>query len=466
MAEFSPSGVQITKAIITTHDRTVLKDISINFIYSFSINQSMNDVAWQGELSVLDGANLLEGFPLRGEERLELWIKSFDLGTEVKIKARIYRIGSIQPSSDSKKVIYKMHFCSEASFNASVRKITLPFRAPISTIAKTIFQLYFAPTGQSDYLDPKDNTRTLPMASVRIPLLEGDEPTGRNFVVQPTQGIARVIIPDLSPTDAMHFLCARGYNADSPSQTFRFFETLENYYFCTDEFFLKGIRSVPTLYYAPEAPLTPENAESQIGRIEELTVLSKGIDVGVDVNSGSYRNEVVEVDLVRREFNISQFSFDDARYVDMNGTPRDIADNPHTEQFRKDIFTKENARRFMVFKNYQKPGDLPSNLHQEKHYADIVHNRVSYFHHLNNTSLGVTLKGRLDLRPGQVINLDMKTLNDNGVAVNDSLGGKYLIQTTSHHMKDDVLSTGLKLVKFDWSSGNTPVTTEEIPEDT
>ena len=469
MSEFSPSEVEVTKAIITSYDDSKTADITGNFITSFEIDQSMSAVAWTGSMNIADASNILEGFPLRAEEKLELWIKGYDLDTEYKLKCRIHKIGNISPSSNSNMVTYTIHFISETSFNASLKKVLAPYVGPISTLARTIFEDKFAPLGAADFLDAEDRSKTLPLAAERRPLNTNE--FERNFIIQPTVGITKVIIPDLSPTETMFFLAARGFNPDSPSQTFRFFETLQNYYFCTDEYFLKGLtdRKVKNLFYAPVADLTPENAQAQIERIESLSIASKGVDTGMDINSGSYRNEVVEIDLLRREFNISQFNFDDAKYIDMNGTTRDITANPHTEQFRKDVFTKENAKRFMLFKTYQNPGDLPSSLHSNKHIPEIVHNRVSYFHHLNNTALIAGMKGRLDLKPGMVVNVDIKNLSqaEQGDAqANVSLGGRYLIQATKHSVEGRTLNTILRLVKFDWSSGTDGREDQPIPEGT
>ena len=467
MSEFSPSEFRITRAAITNYNGSKTEDLSGNFITRFSIDQAMDKVSWSGSLSIADATGFMEKFPLRAEEKLELWIKALDKGTTYKLLCRVHSITNIQPSSNSNMVTYDMNFVSETTFNASLKKITAPFRSSISGTAKAVFQLYFAPMGEGNSLDPEDKSRVLPLATQRFPINTKEE--NRHAFFQPTVGVTKVIIPDLSPTEAMYFLAARAYNPDSPSQTFRFFETLENFYFCTDEYFLKGLKdnNVEKFFYAPKADLTPENALSQVSRIESLQVISKGLHTSDDIYNGAYRNEVVEVDLVRRNLTINKFNFDNAKYVDMEGKPKDLASNPHTEQFRQDIFTQENARRFMLFKTYQRPGDIPSSLHANKHIPEIVHNRVSYFHHLNATVLAASLKGRMDLRPGQVINLDIKDLSqaeDGNVEINQSLAGRYLIQATNHSGEGSTLSTSLRLVKFGWSSGTEGSEDQAIPE--
>jgi hypothetical protein len=461
MADFNPSSVEIIKAEIISYDNNTRRDISTNYIYSFDITQSMDAVAYSGSISVLDTSNLLEGMPIRGEESLNFWIVGKDKETEIKIAAIIHKVDGITPLANSGGMTYKIHFVSKQSFKASTKKVLTSFRSTSSEIARDIFIENFAKLGTVSYKDPDNERLILPyQTQIRAIIKEGDrknEPD-RNFIIQHTNNQARVVIPDLSPTEAMFFAASRAYNPDTPSQTFRFFETLENYYFCTDEYFIRKANNttgkILELFFAPVTDLDAKNAEAQINRIEELHILSKGIDTSSDLFSGAYTNEVTELDFVKKRVDVKTFNYNDSKYIDMSGITRSVEDNPHTEKFRNDTFTKKNARKFMIFKNFTSPGDLPSALLPDQHLADIAHNRVSYYHHLNNTSLVALMKGRLDIRPGMIANLSIKKLNSvsNNVEANDSLSGRYLVQKTVHSMDDQgTLNTTLKLAKFDWS---------------
>lgn len=454
MSEFNPSVCEIQKAEIVSYNNTTKRDITSNFISRFEITQSMDAVAYSGFLFVVDNIGILDGLPIRGEETLNLWLKGMDLGTEVRISAMIHRVSDITPSQSSNGATYKLHFVSKTTFNSTTKRITAAYSDTVATMAYKMFKAYYAKLGSSDNRQVNNDSKFLPFGTVRHSLIE--EPR-RQFFIQPTNKSADIIIPRLTPSEAMFFVAARGFNSETPSQTFRFFETLENYYFCTDEYFLKSITAddVVSMYYAPVASYDALNAAGQLNRIESLHVLSKGIDTSTDIFSGSYRNEVVEIDLIRRRLDISKFNYDDAQYIDMTGTVKSIDKNPHTEKFRNDTFTENNARRFMIFRNYTRPGDItPNILRADENLAEIVHNRVSYYHHLNNTSVMAGLKGRLDIRPGMIVNLDIKTLDGvrSSVGINQTLSGRYLVQSTVHSRDDEgTLNTMLKMAKFDWS---------------
>jgi hypothetical protein len=454
MSDFNPSVCEIQKAEIISYNNTTKRDITSNFIGRFEIIQSMDAVAYSGWLFVVDTIGILDGFPIRGEETLELWLKGMDLGTEVRISARIHRVSDITPTQSSNGVTYKLHFVSKTTFNSTTKRITEAHVDTISTMAYKMFDSYYAKLGLGTSKRDNDDKKFLPFDSSRHTII--DEPT-RQFIIQPTVQSTNLIIPRLTPSEAMFFVAARAYNPETPSQTFRFFETLENYYFCTDEYFLKGItaENVVPMYYAPIVSYDAVNAAGQLNRIESLHVLSKGIDTSTDLFSGSYRNEVVEIDLIRRRLDISKFNYDDARYIDMTGTTKSISNNPHTEQFRKDTFTENNARRFMIFRNYTRQGDMASTLKADEKLAEIVHNRVSYYHHLNNTSVMAGLKGRLDIRPGMIVDLQIKNLDGVSatIGINQTMSGRYLVQSTTHSRDDEgTLNTMLKMAKFDWSA--------------
>jgi hypothetical protein len=455
MADHNPSAYEISKCIITSYDGSSSRDITSNFVGGFEISQSMFSTSYSGVLSILDGAGVLDGLPIRGEETLELDITTFDQGEyTVKLIAHVWKISNIVPSTGSDAMTYNLHFMSRASFFAATNtNITEGFKTSISFCAQKVFDKYFGKlSSDKDYFIEGTN-RIRPYQTARISL-EQDE--GRSFVVQPTVGITTILMPDISGQEAMYMLASRAYNPDTPSLSYRFFETFENFYFCTDEYFIKDVRDDETqkLFYAPVVDYDGP-AEGNTQRIESLEIVSKGIDTVTDIYSGSYRSKVTEIDFVRGAVNYRNFNYDNTRYIDMSGTPRDLNFNPHTERFRQDMFREDNAKQFTVFRDHLRNGDTVSSLRNEQHLSEIIQNRTSYYYHLNNTSLGASLMGRLDLRPGQIVELDLLSLSglDQGQGLNKTMSGRYLIQTVSHSSNGEgSLVTQLRMAKFDWSA--------------
>lgn len=476
MEDFNPGTVEVTRAELISYDGNTRRDISSNYIYGFEIEQSMDTVAYSGSINVLDTSNVLEGMPIRGEETLNLTLLGMDLNTEVYIAARVHRVSDIMPRPSTNGVTYTIHFVSKNSFKSSTKNVLEAFNSTPSTMAEKIFKKGYSDLRLPDFGDPLLEKTSLPYESKVFDLIKdgksSDDPD-RSFFVQPTKNPSQVVIPDLSPSEAMYFVASRAYNPSTSSQTFRFFETIECYYFCTDEFFIKRANNLNAaskdnlvkLFYAPVVDLDASNIEAQFNRVEDLQVMSKGINTSTDIASGAYTNKVIQVDLLKKRITHSKFDFENSSYIDMSGKPRDTEFNPHTEKFRKDTFTEENARTFMVFKDYSDLGDGPSALKNDQMFADIIHNRLSYYHHLHNTSVMAQLKGRLDLRPGQIIELEIKALDgvDDNITINNTLAGRYLIKSTKHSMKEGVLNTIINIVKFD-HSGQTELTVNETAD--
>ena len=457
--DIAPSHADVTKAELYTYDGSAMWDYTAK-ITEFTIQQSMNSLRYDGSLVCLDTEGLLETIPLRGEETMKLTIKGHDLGTELNLDVRIYKISNIIPTEANDGALYTLHFMSKAAWNANKSVMVTSYKDDAAIIAKEIFDEYIAELkNEPESGHPKggSSNRTLPFSTRRYKFKEDES---RQFYIQPSSNSIKLTIPRLTPPSALHFVATKAYSSPSPSCTYRFFETLENYYFATDEFFISDVKNdeIVNLFYAPTASNTQEDATAQVNRIDNLKILSNGTDTISDINSGGYRNKIHEIDLVRKTVNLKQpieFNYDDSKYIDMWGTARKSTDNPHTEQFRNDTFDLDNAKSFIVFKDYQSNGDLSSNLQSDRFLPQIIGNRVAYSHHLNSIVVSASLKGRIDLRPGQVANLDIKTLSGHD-GLNPIFSGRYLIQNTSHYRgTDDVLHTTIKLVKFDWSKGST-----------
>lgn len=448
--DFNPSGCEITGAIVSSHDGSKSEDIKAQVI-KFEISQSMDMMSYSGSITVLDNIGLLETFPLRSEEFLVLKLKGGDLGTEVNIKTRVYRIDNIVASESNGGVLFTMNFVSNLSFNSSKRRIIKSYRLSINGIVKEVFNTYYGKLGNTAYLD--DKNRTLAYATSRTSVIEEPE---RSFFIQPTENMTKCVIPNMIPTEAMGFLSSQAYQSETPSNSFKFFETLENFYFATDEYFIKTAQrnDLIELFYSPASSADPTRPLDQINRVEELQIVSKGLDSASDMFSGAYTSKVTEVDLVRRELVHHLFDFSKAKYIDMSGNPHDIRDNPHTPEYRESTFTEENALDFLVYKDYQSGDDIPSELHTDRFASQIISNKLSYQAHLNATVVNASMKGRIDIRPGMIANLEIQNLDGiNNLGRNTSLSGRYLIHSTQHSLSDGTLNTGLKLIKFDWSKG-------------
>jgi hypothetical protein len=258
----------------------------------------------------------------------------------------------------------------------------------------------------------------------------------------------------------MYFLASRGFSTESTSCSYRFFETLEGYFFVTDEFLIQrsvnagenSDKRVIPLKYDPVVSKDPRNSLEQIITLETFQN-QKRVDSAEDLYSGGYFNKVVEVDLLRRQTREVTFNYSaNADFVDMSGQRTDGTSTIHTQEYMNSIFTRENARDFILYRDYTTTGDLPSQINGEQFITEIVGRRVAYNHHLNNTAVSASIKGRFDIMAGDIVNLEIPDFTNNDRKErNRQLSGNYLVHTVVQEMEYDVLNTNMKLVKYDWS---------------
>lgn len=448
--DFINSHYRILRAKLSRHGGSSGRELDIaNLITEVHFNQSIDSVGYKGIIKVLDGMGVLEKMPLRGEETIDFSIETYDTNTIVELKLRIFKIDGIETANNRAMTSYNLHVCSHTTFEASKRRVTSHFSGTTEKIAKKIFEDYFGKIGSAKYLD---ENKTLPYATRYHKLVDERD---RRFYIQPGASILNFIIPRYIPTKAMEFLANRSYQPETASHTFRFFENWVGFYFVTDEFLLDRESSDPIkLFYSPDGSIDPSKPNAQLGRIDTLSNPSRGSHSTNDIFNGKYYSSVYEVDIIKRKTVLKEFDYlkDGSSFIDGTGQTRKISNMPYTSDFVKDTFTKENGKRHLVIRDYQEAGDAPSTLKGEQHFAEIAMRRASYSAHLNDMVVNAQLKGRSDITPGRVVELDIAGFTTDAGSDHEQLAGKYLVHSTIHAFARDQLVTQLRLVKYDWST--------------
>lgn len=445
---FGSSSYEITEVKITNYSGSKTLDIT-GIITSVSLSQSIDRPAWTGSMAVLDNIGVIEQFPLRGEEKLDISIKTYDTNTEINLKAQIVKIDNVTPTGTNDGATYTVSFISRLSFNANTKKVVKSFKdKKASTSAKSIFNEYYGNTVFK---------RTL-SNEVEEFSLTNKEYKNIHFYVHPSKGLLRTVIPNYSPWKSLSFLSKKAYSPNSSSSSFRFFETYDSFYWVTDEFLIKEAidkKNVISLTYEPDTSRDPKDAINQIKRIDQLSN-PRRVDTNADMVNGGYKNRIIEIDLLRRKVTDKVHDFMDEDIMNMDGEYKKVSEKDviHTKEFIDDNFTKQNARRYLLFTDYQTNPKLEgseSQLRGNQHYAEIISDRISYRHHLSSTSIDASLKGRLDIEAGKLVRIELANLSNENRKVNEQLYGNYIVHSASHSFEQGVLNTNLTLIKYDWS---------------
>jgi hypothetical protein len=416
-----PGHYKLTAARLTSFDGNQRMDIS-NLIPSFSIEESMDYDSIRGTATVFDNTGLLDRFPIRGEETLILEIEDA-LKSKRVYELSLYKVSDIEIKNTNDGLRYKIHFTSKSRFDAGKRRITRPFDGLISKIAEIIFATYY--TGEKELL------------------------------LEDTEGSFRCIIPNYTPMQAMNFLANRAFSTKSPSCSFRFFETADNFYFVSDEFLLnRALEDNSIIKEFSFSDAIDKSGRDFISQMQNLIKIENNerVNTITDLYGGAYKSNVIEIDFTRRILENKRFDYESEKNkfttVLNNKEPREV----HTPEFKEDFFTEENERKYLLFKDYSSIGDIPGQLRGEQFLADITNNRVAYRHHLNNTIVSAVSHGRFDLCAGDVIRLVIPEFSSASDRLENSvLSGVYLVSDCSQIFNNDVHETHMKLLKYDWN---------------
>lgn len=448
MADFAPSSVRITKAELLA-DNNDSRDI-LSLIVSIDFAQSIESPFWTATAKILDNIGLLENWPLRGEERLLLELIGDDLGTRVELEAQLFKVDNVMANQNSAGLFYDIHFVSKTTFAAAKRSVLEPHKSSCSQAVKAIFEKYYSKTRDvvETEVELKNETLAYDVKKYNI-----REYVDKKIYIQPTEGQIKAVIPNLVPSAAIDFLAQRSYSKQSASSSFRFFETFDGYFFVTDEFLIKKaidnktqIKTMGYGSYSTKDPLDP------IGQIETIISLQnpQRINVTQDIMNGGYRNNAIEIDIMRRTAKMRQFDYSKkGDFLDMEGKVRKLRDDTHTDEYIKSTFTKENAMRFIVFRDYQQPGDNPGDVRPDQYFTEIISNRVSHAHHMSKLSVIATLNGRIDIMPGNVLEVKVSEFNTaREDQENEKLGGNYLVHSVNNNIAAGNCETTLNLIKY------------------
>lgn len=397
------------------------------FIPMFQIEESINFDCITGYAEVHDNVGHLERLPLRGEEDFVIEVEDV-LGKRITYNLKIYKITNVEINNANDGLRYFIYFVSKGRYQATFRRIIRPFRNKTSDIAQEIYNEYY----------PRD----------------------KSLVKEDTSGIFRCVIPNYTPIQAMNFLVSRSYSTSSPSCSFKFFETSENFYFVSDEYLIKQAKqnraSIKEFTFSSAVSKSGEEFDSQMQNLVEIKNTDR-VNTMEDLSSGSYRSNVIEIDIMKRVVNMPgistehSYDYSESR-LKYESTSGQGTEGRHTENFIQQYFTQENEKRYVVIKDYGDEDDSDQ-IRGDQFLPEIVTNRKAYQHHLNNTLLYAKANGRLDLNAGSMINVKIPEFNsDSERGLNPQLSGYYLIDTVTHNFVRDVHLTSLKLLKYDWST--------------
>ena len=403
-------------------------DIS-TLIHTWEIRESIKSGSVRGSAKVYDATGFLQGFPLRGQELIEVVYKDYR-DVELTEKFVLYAISNVKPfGSGDNGIEYTISFVSVGKFVSEKyeirRCIAEGFGSgriykPVSEQAEILFRDYF----------------------------KGDElGTDKDLYITDTDGPQKLIIPALRPEDAMHFLTRKAWSAELKSQEYRFFETREQYYFTCIEDLIFENSNKPALFYYYNTGPADTGPEAELEKMQNI--LSYSFDNYSNSHdamlNGAYYRQTNELNILERTEVVNDYEhlerYADNLYPDVGGEIGFM----HTNEFVEEHLNRNH--RTYVFRDYPGADDSPTvRQRPATYYPDIYNNKGAQTYHYGSTRMNIRIFGNNNVFPGRTMKVELPIQSTDN-QLDNSRSGMYLVESVNNLFYEQSYYQDLTLIK-------------------
>lgn len=415
---FDVGHYRIHKALLKSDQN---KDIG-EFIVTLSFSESIVSSTLIGKIGIADTFDFIHRMPLRGEEVIELQYSDF---YENKIEQTFYIDGvdSIAPADKAQGIGigYYINIYSPQVLLSTTQQIRKSYTGTMSETATKIF---------NEYLTNETFKTTLETEN--------------------SEGIQTIIIPKLSPIDAINFCARRSYSSTHKSSNFYFFATRKDFKYKTHEKMIEDARkkgNTIEYIYNPGLNTDLNNKEKSMRSIQEIS-FSKMNSTISEISSGAILNDIVEVDIIKKQYkhNIYNHSKKIDDYVHLD---RPYQKELHSPKFIEQYFKDENAiKSSMVLTDFER---------DNQNYKDIIGPKTSIQYYTNMINCNIKIYGRNDINCGDTIRLNLpRFINQQRLLDgHKSLSGYWTIHTINHNFNQKDYICNVLLMKDTFNDNQT-----------
>lgn len=389
-------------------------NINISQAYQeINIYDSIFMPCMRGEVLIQDAVGLIKRMLLDGSEFLHIVVSKDDETTDTLYENtfRIHKVTNRQSLNQTSES-YLLHFISEEMIYSMQQRIRQAFEGlTYSEMAVTIMVKFLGLTGD------------------KIGLIE------------PSKGVHSHVMPNLTPFDAMKWITKRALNEEN-LPNFLFFENKRGYSFTT----LSRLISEPTILDINlEQKSISVTKDSSFLSAKEMKVVNQ-YDVLSNIQNGVYSGKFVGFDTITRKIIKNDIDFTKTyglteEHLNLypnfsslkNKEGLDVSQMPDS---KVSLFPFEDTR---LQQKYVSTNDLRSATKINKTHFYIFQRRP-IFANLMQTTVHLTVPGNFALSSGYNIYLKVPSRSSklsDGVEVDETLDGKYIITATHHLIRRD-----------------------------
>ncbi len=394
---YEPGDVRLVKVLLTKSGRPYSVDIKAQLI-SASIFEDIEEPSMYVELLMQDSINLVQDFPIIGEEILDITYITPGRDKPTRLSFKIFSIEGTSVAPSSKASMYVIKAVSQIHFFNSVN-ISKSYNTVISDMVEDILR-------QIAYSTEKMSVRTY---------------------VEPTKGIIPITIPRMHPFAAIDMLRQKAVSLEYPTGgAFVFYENQYGIQFRSIEGLLtdgKKDKGSRIFTHAPNTSSDKERSQFAMRNIINYLHLGKFNTVS-KLQGGLLNTEVQSFDILTKEVNLDSYGLSETSRFFISTD--DKGKLPNTDDFISK-YEKNYSSRFVVPKDTARGNDY---IHQ------TLGLKNSFSLLINQNLIRVLVYGDNLLSVGDVIELQLpETSGTTNKKTKDRLhSGNYLVTKLRHNI--------------------------------
>jgi hypothetical protein len=372
------------------------------FIGEINIFEDMFGNGLQGNILIIDAANLTQNLPIIGEEYIKITLTTPSMDDyKIEKTFKIYAITNRMTLNDIGKSSYILHFCSVEMYLDLISPVYKTFKGKTAEIVSSIYENYIA-----------------------IPRNGNDTPTEMK-IVGATMQETTFTSPGWSPMKCINWLGSRAVDEFHPSNGFLFFETNKQFYFANIEALIASSIADKSIYQryvymagkisgnsAGSDPSTgndaayTRNIELDFQKVEEFELMETYNNFK-NVQNGYYANRLFTLDMLTKKYDVTNYDhiaeYPKYKHLEMIGgkTGEECLPFPANTLRGSASYTQFYPKHARLYGDAKQSEE--AQLAVNDTIADVLPKRVSMVNELTNFKLIITVPGRCDIELGAVI---------------------------------------------------------------
>jgi len=418
-----------------------------SIIHTWNLGESIKKGSIQGTAKIYDTKGVFYKYPLRGQELLTIEYEDFfgELRTE---KLFIFAITDVNPagSNADDTLEYMIHFCSFGKFFSerySIQRCIAEGSGggrryiPINEQIQTLFEDYYEGEGEG---------------------------TEKEILIHETEGVHKIVIPNLKPEGAMNLLSRRAYNTEYPSNIYRFFENRDQYYFVSIEQWVEEYNEEDIIKFQYVKGPVDHTPEEETKRMKYITSASFGTYVNTmdSLNKGAYHRNTYEIDLNNRKTIDNEYShkeeFKNYLYAHKE---KDKIHLKHTDQFVDEHLN--DSYTTYVFKDYP-DSDAPQayGLRPKTNFGEMLNTRAATLFSLEENKVSITIFGHNKIVAGTIVDVEIPEFKDEN-DVDTRISGRYIVESINNSFIENTYFQNAVLIRGPQLNKKRRQNNDEVP---